>query len=467
MGAGVLVLLWFDTEDYILPAADDATLRLARFLTDRGIKATFKMVGEKARVLEQRGRRDVITALAWHEIGYHTDFHSMHPTPAEYLSNLGWDEGVAEFDRREWRGFEDVRRILGATPSCYGQPGSSWAPQAYGAMRKWGVGVYLDAGSHVNLDGRPCFYCGTLNLLHLTHTIRAELNKPSDLETAKKRFGAARDGLLAEGGGLVSVYYHPCEFVHREFWDSVNFARGANPPRVRWKLPGLRAPAAAETGFRNFEGFVKFMGTFPDVRFITASDAAALYPDRARGRRFDREEIREIAAGVGETIGFQAYGDYALAASEVFSILNEFAVTGLDSSVILKETPLGPTSSPPRAGAPFTVDRHQFARTVFDVADELRRRGRLPSSVWLGSRAVPPEAYLCTLARDILSRIGGRPFSRRVRVKPARLGAAKCVAEDSPDLWGWTVFPRGFRAPAMMDLARRQAWTLKPAALRG
>ena len=59
----VNVILWFDTEDYILPADDDACTRLGEILTDRGVRATFKMVGEKARVLERQGRQDVIAAL--------------------------------------------------------------------------------------------------------------------------------------------------------------------------------------------------------------------------------------------------------------------------------------------------------------------------------------------------------------------------------------------------------------------
>src|SRR5436305_4758254 len=84
------VILWFDTEDYLLPADDDACLRLATMLTERGIHATFKVVGEKARVLEQRGRQDVIEALKKHTIGYHSNFHSVHPTPSEYLADCGW-----------------------------------------------------------------------------------------------------------------------------------------------------------------------------------------------------------------------------------------------------------------------------------------------------------------------------------------------------------------------------------------
>ena len=81
----VYLTLWFDTEDYILPQDDDAAKRVAETLTSAGVRATFKIVGEKARVLEQRGRTDVIAALKKHEIGYHSNTHSGQPTIAVYL----------------------------------------------------------------------------------------------------------------------------------------------------------------------------------------------------------------------------------------------------------------------------------------------------------------------------------------------------------------------------------------------
>jgi hypothetical protein len=52
-----------------------------------------------------------------------------------------------------------------------------------------------------------------------------------------------------------------------------------------------------------------------------------------------------------------------------------------------------------------------------------------------------------------------------ITLEPARLAIASQVADDHPGLWGWVIFPRGFRAPAMMELAKRQTWTLKPALL--
>ena len=64
-------------------------------------------------MLEQRGRTDVIAALKKHEIGYHSNTHSGQPTIAVYLQHAGWDEGVAEFYRREEQGVRDVTRIFG------------------------------------------------------------------------------------------------------------------------------------------------------------------------------------------------------------------------------------------------------------------------------------------------------------------------------------------------------------------
>ncbi len=375
--AKVYVILWFDTEDYLLPADDDAALHLANFLSREHIKATFKVVGEKARTLERRHRDDVIAALKRHEIGFHSNWHSVQPSPAMYLSTLGWDEGVAEFDRREGPGRDDVQRIFGQAPTCYGQPGSSWGPQSYGAMKKWGMGVYLDAGRHIGLDGKPCFYDGVLNLYNLDHILRTDLTSLQKEQAAEDKFTEARKALLEEGGGIVSIYYHPCEFVHKEFWDAVNFKRGANPPRELWKAPPQKTPEETQTAYECFETWIRFIHRFPEVQFITASQAARLYRDRSRGRRFGAAEIKAVAAAVGDQIDFQRNKDYTLSASEVFALAQRVC---------------GGTRRRPRAGRPggdgYAVRPHRrFAgnrgRRRHDrlepVRPHSRRRGRLCS----------------------------------------------------------------------------------------
>jgi hypothetical protein len=467
--ARVYVILWFDTEDYILPASDNATLRIARFLTREMIRAVFKVVGERARSFERRDRKDIIDALKKHEIGYHSHWHSAQPTPALYMSDLGWDDGVAEFDRREKPGYDDVKRIFGTAPTCYGQPGSSWGPQSFGAMRKWGMEVYLDAGSHVRLDDKPHYYCGVLTLYKLEHTLRANLDSLESLKKAEDRFIAARKKILKEGGGIVSIFYHPCEFVHKEFWDGANFKYGANPPREKWKLPTVKTAEESKIAYEVFEKYIQFIKRFPEVQFITATEAAKLYRDKALGRKCTPAELKTIAKGVSDKVTFQKHGDYALAASDVFVLLNEYVAERSagrsPASLTLKETPYGPSSKVPILANPVTTDWSQFNRTAADVADFVKKQGRIPTSVWLGSKAVPPEAYLCSLAEVALTLLEGKEAPKEVVVRPASLAVGKQVAEDAPGLWGWVIHPPGFRAPAMMELARRQAWTIKPAIL--
>ncbi|HVW37811.1 MAG TPA: hypothetical protein VHB99_10920 [Pirellulales bacterium] len=465
--AKVYVVLWFDTEDYLLPASDDAALRVADFLTGEKIRATFKVVGEKARTLERRERFDVIAALKKHEIGYHSNYHSVQPSPAIYCSTLGWDDGVAEFERREGPGLRDVERIFAQKPSCYGQPGSSWTPQSFGAIRHWSLPVYLDAGNHVRLDDKPHYYCGVLTLYKLAHTLRTGLGGESELLAAQDRFQSARQALLAEGGGLVSIYYHPCEFVHKQFWDGVNFNRGANPPRSAWKPPPAKTPEESRLAYDIFERYIRFIHGFEEVEFITATQAAKLYRDRALGREFAASELKSIAAAVAADANFQMHGDYALSASEVFWLLNEYVARTADgekpAKLALKATPLGPAEPTPQLNSPVATDASQFARTAADVSDFIARHGRLPPTVWLGSLGIPPESYLPVLAREATRLLEGKPLSEKIEIAPAKLAAADYVADDGPNLWGWVILPPGFRAPAMMELAKRQAWTIKPA----
>jgi len=472
----VYIVLWFDTEDYILPQSDDAAKRLALYLTRQGIHATFKVVGEKGRTLERRRRSDVIGALAQHEIGYHSNTHSQHPTVAEYESALGWEEGVDEFTRRERQGFDDLRRIFGQDPTCYGQPGSSWAPQVYGALKKWGVGVYLDQAGHVGLEGKPFWYGGLLNIFNTKEGGQLGPNDDwSNLDEAKAKFQGfyLRMGSQPRGG-IISIYFHPCEFIHREFWDAVNFAHGANPPHDEWKLPPMKSAEEAERAFKYLEGLVTYMKSFPRVQFVTASEALALFRDSAQNRIFRVQEVAEIAREVELGISFQIYDDYTLAASDVFSLLNQFVADAVSKKpsgpLRLGSTPYGPASAGSTSAGlekGIEVPWSQFSRTTLDVADYLEKNQQIPSVVWLGSESIPPESYLVALSQVTKKLIVDGEPPDSVRVATAHLAAAKYVAEDSPALWEWVIFPPGFHSPSIMNLARLQAWTLKPALLRG
>ena len=106
-----------------------------------------------------------------------------------------------------------------------------------------------------------------------------------------------------------------------------------------------------------------------------------------------------------------------------------------------------------------------FARAIEDTSNACQNLHHVPSEIWIGTESLSPADYLATLAQvtqDIAS--SGRVPTDVVR-RTGHFTADRYVAEDSPALWSWPIFPDGFHAPHIMELARLQAWTLKPALL--
>jgi len=71
----------------------------------------------------------------------------------------------------------------------------------------------------------------------------------------------------------------------------------------------MKSAQQIERDFDYFEERVKYMKSFPGVRFITASQALEVLPDAAQGQAFSADELREVAGQVAPDISFQAHGD--------------------------------------------------------------------------------------------------------------------------------------------------------------
>jgi hypothetical protein len=457
-------------------------LRLATMLSERHIRATFKVVGEKARVLEKRGRHDVITALGKHDIGYHANFHSVHPAPTEYLADCGLLDGMAEFVRREGGGAADIRRIFDLkTLVCYGQPGSSWAPQAIAALPEIGIaphGVpcYVDEGDHVGLNQKPFWYAGTLNVYHMGQNYtRMDLHDPAAVEPAKQRVAEIAKRLVTEdGGGLISIFYHPCEWVHKEFWDGVNFRRGANPPREQWKAPPQRTAEETEGAFGRFAEYIDYIHSIPGVRFVTAGDLPLIYPDATHSTGASEKDLGEIAARLVASgspgLDFIVIDNRAYSAGDQFELLTMAVsqlITGKKVAFPIKvKGLLGPDSVAPQCERNH-LDWLAFRDTTRDVLNYIQTERRVPARVFVGADVVTPADYLVALAGayDSYRRNGKLPTDEGVAVpSKVELLPARHIAEDTPGVFGgWIIHKEGFRAPKVLEVARLQAWTLKPA----
>ncbi len=441
--APVYVVLWFDTEDYITPEDDEACLRLARDLTARGVEATFKIVGEKARVLEQRKRVDVIAALKKHDIAYHSENHSIPPTPAVYLRRLGMEEGAAEWMRREGPGARDVARIFGAKLlSTYGQPGSSWGPQSHAAIRKLGIPSYVDEGSHVGLNNQPFWYGGLLWIFNLKQfAIRVDINDESKFgeALAKARQGAAE--LSNRGGGVMHFWYHPNEFVTTEFWDGVNFSRGANPRREDWKPARLRTKESSEKAYAIFNRYIDELKRLPNVRFASVRQLLPLYAEQPSNLSADR--AKEL---LRESLNWRERWS---AAELTAAALGVSPATGV----------LGPRVKRASTYPGTTVPRRLFTRAVAEAQARTAADRALPAEVWLDSETLAMTDFAATLAHD-----DGR--SAEVTIHRGRPEFEKYVATDACRNFNWVIHPAGFCPTELYELGRLEAWSLKPAQLR-
>lgn len=461
----VYVLFWFDVEDCTVPQSDDATKRLALILGKHNVRGTFKVVGQKARLLEQRMRFDVIDVLRQHDIGFHSNWHGLRPQIGEYLGPLDWEQGVAEFEKREGPGLEDVRRLFGPDTTTYGQPGSNWAPHVFPVLRKWNIPTYVSGYGYVGVDCQPFWYGGVLCTSHMygkrlsgeeeSHLmgLNFELGQPGELEKHQETFRRSLERLSASGG-LISILNHPCTLVLEE-----------------WFSTYMKPRELTEAGYTHFEEFVKWVVAHPNVKTTCASELPTLYPDRALGRWFSRDELAEMAANLSEEINFQRLGEVTLSAAEALGLLVAYLLTFIEGDELspgVFHRPLyHPTSRPEGLAHNLTVSWAEFCDVTRSVARSLEEKREAPGCVVFAKGAVAPEHYLGAVAHVLAKLLAGESAPDTVTLVPKVCRFEDFVDEEGARSgWASVMLPARFAAPKMIELARLEAWTLKPAVLR-
>ena len=271
----MFVTFLMDVEDIVTPEADDIARDLARILTEEGARATFCIVGERARQWMARGREDVLEAFVPHDIGSHTDFHSVHPTVLEYLDGKGWEDGVAEALMREAPAVESIRKAFGREPSCWGGPGNSWGPQVTAALAELGVPAVVYAHTRVP-EGGPHRFLGLLAYPSGHYAGDGQYHDAEAAEANRSRLVRNLVEDMAAGLSWVEVFLgHPTRILHHEFWDGVNFAHGANPPREAWRLPQRKTDAELATALESFRATVRAVMNLPGVQLRTIGEMNA------------------------------------------------------------------------------------------------------------------------------------------------------------------------------------------------
>jgi hypothetical protein len=309
-----------------------------------------------------------------------------------------------------------------------------------------GVHVYLDEGTQVGYNDQPVWYGGLLYVYSMgPYQIRADIDHPGRESDAFGQFDAAAKHFAKTGGGLISTVYHPTEMVHTEFWDAVNFARGAVRPRSEWVLPTRRGKEDAERCFRILKAYVEHAKSIPGVEFVTANDLLRIYAnplppvaDKLLLARHFKQNINFLALPAGD-----------LSSADIL-----LQLLGLPAQYVD-----GPTHSGLTTYTEATIPAFLFDVSLQDVKSFIEANHRLPSEVFVGAKTLSLVDFAATLAQHLLS-------EGPIRVEHGKVGFDQYFSTDAAGSFGWPIHPAGFAPEELLALARLQGWTLKPARLR-
>jgi len=287
------LIISFDTEDFATPEAGEATLWWAQELTARGIRGCFQLVGEFVRRLRRDGRGDILAALAKHEIDFHTNYHSVHPTHSEAAESLSLEEGVRWVLRTEAPCFETLYQTFGRVPVSYCKPGDSWSPATLLALGAAGIKAFCDS-PFIEATGKPLWYAG---MLCCRYDIAFDSFFAED-ESEEQRFKDRFEERAAEIGrdGVMCVYTHPNMLVTSRFWDEAYFKGRQVPPEQCPPAPLRPAPLIGKLKDR-CRRLLDWLNARRDRRWV---DYATVYAEHWKGRRDLQSLLDECGLKPGE-----------------------------------------------------------------------------------------------------------------------------------------------------------------------
>ncbi len=456
----IAVALWIDDADYIDDHSEEALEYLLKLLDQLGIRVTFKIAGEKIRALNAHGRSDLIRALSVHDICYHTQFHSLHPTVVEYLEKFSFSEGAVEFEKREIDGLYELRDVIGKRIDGYGHPGEAWSPDVCPVMIKHGADVCLDDHFILNVHGQAFSYGGMLNLNGLKRIIRYDYHNESGLSAAKRQFDVLAETecgfIYPEYVRLFSVFYHPGEFYMAEHMsDMYNFRDGKNIPFddkgnfLGYKLPPTISKETAHHYMDLVGEYLKHM-IDTGAHFVTASELRKMH--YTRKRLITSADVKHIAKSFSSgAISFLDVGGEFMSASEAFILLRQY----------LKGKPLSPylmygpdLRENSHIVADKTISRAEVARAM-DEVQMIFGYPMLKSLYSVGAHCLTPIDLCVTAAYMVATDVGECIPKRGI------LTAEEYVC--GPSDWGgrW-LFPKKLDVSNTYEKTKLQCWTLKP-----
>lgn len=459
-GAMVEVIFSFDTEDFVTPESDDVLLAIAETLTRHGVRASFAVVGDKARALWARGRRDVVEAVAKHDVQYHANTHLIWPRTTVELSRMDWDDGVDLVMQTERHGLEDVAEAFGQRPVAWVRCGGNWDPRLLYGLNLLGVKAYVPSQFTLP-NGGPVWYVNTLNY---RYTLAIERYFPVERSGGLcAELGRQKEALASSGAAIVA-YAHPCMFATTTFYDLHNQLRpGVFRPKGEWRPAPLLERGEVARRLSLLEDLVRSALADPEIEVITHSE---FIRRREEPRPWlERGQLRQAALAVRDRLDYVAAGAGYLSASDVFGALSlslaRYAETGVLPDLVPVRRLLGPAHTPPRLKGTFSLTAPQVAQACLAVEECLALEHRLPARPLLGGREVSPAAFL-------LAMVGAYVAIDGEQSEPVSVSAAPAYPRCQADLYREvrvrsSELPDDFEEGTIVTHTHLQTWSTRPA----
>jgi len=459
------VTLMFDVEDLCWPASDDIALDLAEILTRNQVQGTFFVVGEKARLWRSRGRTDVITSLAPHDVALHTNLHSIHPTVSEYLAPCGWEDGVAEAVRRDAPGFESIEQIFGRPASAWGQAGATWGPQLHAALRQLGVpcAVYpatYTASSDVH------WYAGAL-----TFSGREMAYFDSEMLDAgsfAKQLAAMHELLdrrIAAGQTWTGIFAcHPTMLRATQFWDQLNFAAGRHTDPANYRMPELHSEASYRLALQNFETLVHDLRADARLEITTIADLRRRYLPPAS--QITPDTLHAAARGFLNPGTDLPTDNPQLSAAEAVDLMACALLHGQPTSLVRREVD-GPDAQPPAGAKPY-LEWNELIAACEALAQFVAVNHRLPTNLGTAAEPLGIGTFGVAAASALLARAAGEQPARVQLLASRQTPAIGDLIADQvrAGIAHWPIHDPNIDPERILLHTRLQCWTLRPALAR-
>ena len=249
---------------------------------------------------------------------------------------------------------------------------------------------------------------------------------------------------------------HPTRVIHTEFWDAVNFAKGANPPPEQWKPARRHDPALVPVMQENYRRLCAYLNADKRLEIVGWGELIRRYDGQRAFATAD--EIEAIAGRIADER--QVLFTDHFTAAEILLLLCRHATDAATPPTkrYPRPTVYGPLVTPP-ATAIAAVPARAVRNAASAVLAQAARTGCLPPSVRVGDREVGIGTYFVALAEAVLGRdpVSGPADAPYPPVADAIAGE---VAAALPQ---WVIHPPDMDLTVLLEQTRLQCWALKPA----